>query len=113
MECKCHKAYDAGHDWWRCETHGRVTKTEYEDEYDVSDAKPDTTTKKARPVAKTAAKKARPAAKSEDKKERPGTETGDDGAEDDDLGAPPDKEPGETSGPDTPDQGKPKGFGWG
>lgn len=54
--CKCHENYDDGNDWWKCPVHDKVTKKEYEDEYDVTPK----TEKKPRPVT---TKKERPAPK--------------------------------------------------
>jgi hypothetical protein len=112
MDCKCHKAYDAGHDWWNCEVHGKVTKSDYEDEYDTTDAKP--AAKKARPKAPAAKKptpKPDPEPAPDGKKARPVNE--DDTDDSDDLGAPPDKTGDEGGSSDTPTSDRPRGFGWG
>lgn len=110
MKCTCHKAYDADHDWWRCEVHGRVTKAEYEEEYDTSDTKPKGE-KKTPPKADPPAKKARPTSEASEKKARPVDE--EDTDDSDDLGAPPDKDGKADKDGGTPKSDKPKGFGWG
>jgi len=104
--CKCHAHYDSGHEWWRCPVHDRVSREEYEDEYEVPEKK-DPPTKKVPPKT-PAAKKGRP--EPTGKKTRPEAEEVEDETDGDDLGAPPDKEPGESSGP--PEDKRPKGFGW-
>jgi len=105
----CHKRYDQDYDWWRCDVHGKVTKADYEDEYET-EAKPPASTKKPRPVAKPPTKKTRPAPAA-DKKPRPDDgDDGDDGDDEEDLNAPPDKD---DKGGEPEPPAKPKGFGWG
>jgi hypothetical protein len=115
-KCKCHGLYDDGHDWWRCDVHGRVTKSEYEEEYDTTPPP----TKKARPG--TTSKTTEPTKKARPKSPEPKSDDGDDGDEGD--GAPPTNEPpdkpepkdGEKSGDDGkkagPSHGMSRGF-WG
>lgn len=107
--CKCHDNYDSGHEWWRCPVHDRVNREEYEDEYEVPAPKEKVPAKKAPPKGTAAAKKARP--EPAGKKAKPEAEEVEDESDGDDLGAPPDKEKGEESGP--PTDTRSKGFGWG